>query len=452
MQADSAPLGLGYLAAYVLRELPDTQVKIIDYGIETYTPEKWHRELASFQPDMVGFSVLTLGYQQCMRMAKLVKACNPAIVVIAGGPHATVCPEECLTDCDIVVRGEGEQTLVEILREHALESINGISYRQGDKVMHNPPGERIDNLDNLPMPAHHLFKASAYKQYPGWGIIGSRGCTYNCIFCASPKLWGRVIKLRSPQSIIDEIEYLYRKLDVKHIVFQDDAINLSRSRALAICDEIIQRGLHQKMSFECQVRANRKCVSSALFSKMQSAGFNDLTFGIETGSDRVMKSLRKSLTVDEAKHAVRLARRAGIRTVTGFFMVGNWGESLLDVLKTWWFVVCNKIDMKLTVCTPLPGTEFERLLAKHGYLTGNVDWQNVNWVTPLSRTDRLSRRSISLLYYLTVLLVHLPSSYLRGRKEKSRDLVSNIISFAGNRMKTRGKTVLPEISPKYFIW
>jgi radical SAM superfamily enzyme YgiQ (UPF0313 family) len=446
VQADSAPLGLGYLAAYVMRKVPDIEVKIIDYGVEPYSPTRWQNDLIDYRPDVVGINVLTLGYDQAMKLAGWVEVYDRRILTIAGGPHATVRPEECLAACDVVVRGEGELTLAEILQGKPLESIKGVSFRRDGSLVHNPERERIEDLDSLPAPSHYLFNHQAYKQYPGWGVIGSRGCAYNCIFCASPKLWGRNIKLRSPQKLVDEIEYLHNEMGITHIVFQDDAINLWQRRAMAICDEIIRRGLHRKVSFDCQVRANNNCASLELFKRMKEANFIDLTFGIETGSDKVMKSMHKSLTVREAGEAVKLARRAGISTVTGFFMVGNWGEGVLDLLKTWWFVLRNQLDMKLTVCTPLPGTEFDSLLREKGYLRRDVDWQHVDWVTPLSRTDRLPRWGIALFYFLTVLLVHLPSSYLRGRKEKTRGLVNNIFGFIAQKFRGKQHGMLPELS------
>lgn len=434
VQADSAPLGLGYLASYILDKMPDAKVKIVDYGVETYSTEQWLTQLEDFKPEVVGLSVLTLGYARSMELARLAKTYDKHILTVSGGPHATVKPEDCLFQCDVTVRGEGEETFYDILQGKPLESIAGISYYVNNRLVNNKDRERLQNLDSLPFPAHLLYKKSGYKQYPGWGIIGSRGCPYSCIFCASPKLWGRVIKLRSPENLVDEIEYLHKNIGVNHIVFQDDAINIAESRAFAVCDEIIKRGLNREVSFECQVRANKACVSLELFKKMREANFIDLTFGIETGSDKVMKSIQKSLTVHEASEAIRLARQANIPTVSGFFMIGNWGETALDVTKTWNFVTRNNVDMKLTVCTPLPGTEFERLLKQNGHMTGDPDWRMVNWVTPLSRTNKLSRRSISILYYLTVLFVHLPTSVLRGRNVKAKGLVLNILSYGRNKM------------------
>ena len=435
MQPDSAPLGLGYLASYILKESPQTQVTIIDFGAEIFSHDRWLHELQTFKPEVVGLSVLTLGYSQAMVLAQVVKEFDASVLIVAGGPHATVRPEECLYYCDVVVRGEGEGSFLEILQGKDIGTIEGISYWKNGKLFHNEDRTRIRDLDRLPFPAHHLFRVEKYKQFPGWGVIGSRGCPYNCIFCASPQLWGRLIRLRSPRNLVDEIDYLHRELGVRHIVFQDDAINMTQERAFEICDEIISRGLHKKLTFECQVRANSACVSLDLFRRMRQANIVDVTFGIESGSNRVLESLQKSLTVSEAKRAITLARKAGIPTVTGFFMVGNWGETIRDVVKTWYFVASNDVDMKLTVCTPLPGTQFESLLKQRGYIHNNVDWANVNWVTPLSRTDKMPRWCVSLLYYLTVLLLHLPASLLRGKGTKTRDLLSNIAGYAFNRVR-----------------
>ena len=136
-------------------------------------------------------------------------------------------------------------------------------------------------------------------------------------------------------------------------------------------------------------------------------------------------------------HCDIVVRQAGIPTVTGFFMVGNWGETIWDVAKTWYFVFSNNVDMVLTVCTPLPGTKFASLLKRQSYITDEIDWENVNWITPLNRTDKMPRWCIYLLYYLTVIFVHLPSTLFRGRgrKKKTRGLISNIIGYAYNKVR-----------------
>lgn len=437
VQADSVPLGLGYIASYILQKMPQVEVKIIDYGVETFTPERWRQELQTFNPQVVGISVLTLGYPRAMALAKLAQEFDSTILTVAGGPHATIEPEQCLKHCDIVVRGEGEQSFHKILQGQDEDTIQGISYRRHGAITHHNTNDRIQDLDSLPFPATHLFQVEKYREYPGWGITSSRGCPYNCLFCASPRLWGHTIKFRSIQNVVDEIEYLHSNFGIKHIIFQDDALNYSQARAFEMCNMIISRGLHKKVTFECPARANKACVSLDLFKRMKEANFVDISFGVESGSDKVLKLMHKSLTTNEARQAIKLARQANIPTITAFFMIGNWGETVWDVMKTWWFVLRNNVDMVLTVCTPLPGTEFNDLLKQHGYLNGSFDWSNTNWITPLNRTDKMSQQCIQLLYYLTVIFVHLPSCLLRGKRGKARDLVSNIVSYTYNKVRGR---------------
>ncbi len=435
VKADSAPLGLGYVASYALQQNPGISVKVVDFAARKYSPEAWRQELYDFRPDILGITILSLSYANAMSLAKLAKEGNSDLLVVAGGPHATLRSEECLLQSDIVVRGEGEQTFSEILQGRELGTIKGIYYTNNGEIIRNGARERFENLDSLPFPAHHLFDLEKYRGYPGWEIIGSRGCAYSCSFCAAPQLWGRHIVFRSPGNLVDEIEYLHKEMGINHINFQDDAINIPERRAIEICDEIIGRNLHKNMTFEGQVRANQKCVSPQVFRRMKEAGFVDISFGIESGSDKVLEYLNKSLTVAEARRAIKLARQAGIPTVTGFFMVGNWGETIWDILKTWYFVFTNNVDMKLTVCTPLPETGFYARLKQAGYLDKEVDWQKVTWVTPVTRTDKMPEWLIDLMYKLTVLLVHLPSSLLRGRRKKTLGLISNVAHYGLKKLK-----------------
>lgn len=433
--ADLAPLGLGLLGAYILRELPDVGLRLIDYGVDLYSSEIWENEIKTFQPDVVGLGVLSLAYYQMIEMSNIVRKVNKNIIVVVGGAHPTLLPEECLDYCDIAVRGEGEITIKEILSQKPLETIDGISYKVNGMVKHNKNRERISDLDSLPFPAHQLFELDKYAQYPSGAICGSRGCTFNCSFCASPELWGRSIKLRSPQHIVKEIELLYN-LGIKHIVIQDDAINLSQQRAFAICDEIIGRKLNKVMTFECQARANEKCVSLEMMQKLKEANFTTITFGIESNSNKVLKAMNKNLTVRESRRALSLAHKAKIPEIRGYFMVGNWDENWGDILKTWWLVYTCRVNMILTVATPLPFTGFYRLLKEHGYID-KLELQNINWITALNRTNTMSKKSIQIAYYLTVVFVRLPSTIFWGTHKNTLSLLKNIVVMAQSKLMRR---------------
>ncbi len=432
-QSESAPLGLGYIASYALSKISDIDLKIADYGIGTYTGRKWQEDLYDFKPDVIGFSTLTLSYKTVMRMAELAKAVGKRPLLVSGGPHASIMPEEVLQQCDIAVRGEGERTFLEILQGKPLPEINGISYRNNSHIISNPDRERIDNLDMLPFPKPSLFEYKTYSEYPTWRLQAARGCPYNCVFCSSVAQWHRITKFRSPGNIVSEIDYLVNDMGVNKVIFQDDTFNVNIKRALDICNLIIEKGLHKKAIFYVQMRANRECVSPALFERMVEANFTEMTFGIETGSDRVMKSINKNLTVAEAGNAVKMAHKAGIKSVKGFFMIGNWGESFSDVVKTWRFIASNPVDTTLTVCTPLPGTDFYNNLKAKGYLDSNVDWSKVDWVTPLSRTDKLPKWAIKWLYYITVICFHLPAHLFRGNRGQAKGLLRVMFNYIFRR-------------------
>lgn len=415
--SDYQPIGISYIASYILNKCPQLDIRLIDFTVEKFSIEGWRQELRDFKPEVVGISVLTLNYLGGRFLAQLTRDFDPTILTVMGGVHATMKLEECLNYCDIVVRGEGEEAFYEIIQGNEWESIKGISYCKDTEIVHNEQRKRIENLDDLPFPAHHLFKMGKYKAFPAWGIMGSRGCPYNCIFCCSPQMWGRIVRFRSPVNIINEVEYLHQEFGVQHITFFDDTINIPRQRAIQICNEIIKRNLHKKMSFECMVRANRQLTSPQLFQKLEAANFTNVGLGIESGSKRILKSIEKSLTPDEARETIKMAQRSNINRLKGFYMVGNWDETIRDVFRTWRFVLSNNIQPAFSICTPFPGTSFYHLLKDQGYMVNDPDWTNLNQATPIVRTNRMSRFSIFTVFVLSILL-QFALSFTRGRNAK----------------------------------
>jgi anaerobic magnesium-protoporphyrin IX monomethyl ester cyclase len=423
------PLGLGYIASYILAKNPELKVKILDFTIERFSVERWKTELENFAPDVVGISVLTLNFPLGASIAKLTKKVNPRITTVMGGAHATAMPDACLNYCDIVVRGEGEATFWDIVTEKELKFIKGISYQRDGRVIHNEERERIKTLDDLPFPAHSLFKIKNYECYPSWGIMSSRGCPYNCIFCSSPNRWNRIITFRSVNNIMNEIEYLNKNFNIRAVNFFDDTMNITQQRITEICNEIIKRGLNKKMRFTCQMKANKQCVSLELFKKMKEANFVQVEFGIESGSQRILNSIRKSLTVGEAKQAIGLARKAGIPVIKGFFIIGNRDEAISDVLKTWRFVLSAKVWPTFSICTPFPGTTLYKMLKEEGTLPQDLDLSRFNQVTPIARTSTMSNACVYLLHTCSVAFLQLPLSLSRGHSFKHT--VSKIMNNIG---------------------
>ncbi len=432
-------MGLAYLASYIMGENPELRVRVIDFMVEEFSPERLKQELDDFAPDIVGISVITLNYSGGKHVAKLTREFAPNSLVVMGGVHATIETDDCLNHCDIVVRGEGEKTLNEIIEGNELSSIKGISYHHEGTVVHNEARELIEDLDEVPFPAIHLFQMDKYQVFPSWGVMGSRGCPYNCAFCSSPYMWGRRIRFRSVSNVVDEIELLYNNYGVRSISFEDDGINMPQDRAFELCDELIRRGLHKKLEFFCQLRANTKLVSLEMFQKLREANIVRFNLGVESASARVLKSMGKSLSPAESKRAVKLARKAGMPRVVGNFLIGNWDETIWDVMKTWWFVISTNIEPQFVICTPYPETQFCRRLKENGYLGEDIDWASYNRFTAIARTNKMSKRTIFLVYGVSV-IIQLIFTSIRGRDPKyAKALVVGIVANLAEKAKIRFK-------------
>jgi len=413
----SSPLGLMSIASYVLDREASVEIKFVDYSVNSFKAECFQHELRMFNPEILGMSIITLNASSANVIAKLAKQHNPRILIVVGGVHATFLPETCLEYADIVVRGEGEETFCEIIQGYPLDSIAGISFRRNGEIVHNDDRPPIGNIDGLPF-ASNVIHLLEVEKYDNWGVMGSRGCPYRCIYCSSPRMWHRRLRYRSASCIVDEIERLHNALNIDSIMFFDDTLNIPQQRAFEVCDEIIKRGLNKKMEFTCMLRSNRQFVSSELFSKMREANFTRVEFGIESGSQRVLDSLHKSLTVEEAKRAVEIARAEGIPLVIGFFLIGSWDETFLDVLKSWHFILTTPVYPVFSITTPFPGTELYSILKQEGCLKGEVDWRSMNQYTVVSKTNKMSRPLILLLYVFSFLFFHFLLAFTRGRSLK----------------------------------
>jgi radical SAM superfamily enzyme YgiQ (UPF0313 family) len=363
------PLGLAYIAAAL--EKAGHAVVVWDAGVDRSVPEfKGY--------DLVGATAVTP--QASAAWSVLEKAKAAGAVTVLGGPHPTCLPEESLGKSwiDYVVRGEGEETIVDLARD--LErggkgaGITGISRRDaGGRVINEPDRQPIMDLDSLPFPALGLFAPlSRYsnsqpligRRSPSLPILTSRGCPYGCPFCFKG-VFGRRFRARSPENVVAEWEVLVRKHGAAEIAVQDDAFNANPARAIRICRLIIERGLRHPWSAPNGIRADG--VSEELMRAMKESGCERVAFGVEAGSQGMLDSIDKRVTLAQVENAFRLARRAGIRTM-GFFMFGNQGETAGTAEATIRFAVALKPDWaQFTVATPYPGTELFETVRREGH-------------------------------------------------------------------------------------
>lgn len=320
-----------------------------------------------FAPDIVAISAWTTYMASAFHVAKIAKQYNPVCYVIMGGPHAAVRAEEILkiSPCvDYVVRGEGEYTTAELINQ--IEngrlnpgSIEGLSFKNNGDILHNKMRAPNKDLDSFPFPDRKLlFNEEKYSSEDMGLIMTSRGCPYNCAYCATQT---NRISYRSIEHILDEVRHLKKKYGTTQFSFKDDSFTVNKKRVEELCDKIISENLN--INFECNTRVN--LITKKLLEKMKMAGCNSIKVGIESGSEKILKLMNKRITFDQIRQAAKLFRQVGIYW-TGYFMMGVPGETAEDIQKTVNLMYEIKPDFaSIGVYEPFPGTVmFEQGLQK----------------------------------------------------------------------------------------
>lgn len=399
------PLGLAYIAA-VLEE-NGYSPRIIDFAIEPGLYNDLEKTLQSF--DIVSISFLTPMVQESLKIAEV--AHHQGSTVIVGGPHATALPYEQLENpnIDIVVRGEGEYSFLEVVNaldsNKDLNNIQGISFKKHGQIIDNPPREYIQDLDQLPFPARHLLKIKKYKiTYPGFdntkpvtSMMCSRGCPGRCIHCASNIIFGRKTRYRSPINIADEMEEIANKYQIYQINFSDDAFTLRPSKVVETCNEIIRRDLNIKWA--CSTRVDT--INKEMLTKMKEAGCTRVGFGIESGSSQILKNIKKGITIEQVENALKLIEEVKMEYPVGYFMIGNLGEDHETIKETIDFIHKHKNLLSSTsIVTPYPGTELLKIVKEKNYLN-TFNWSEfTTGPPPVIRTDKLNYEEINEAYNL----------------------------------------------------
>lgn len=397
------PMGLALIAAVLERE--GYQVSVLDANALRLQPEDV--ALLVTDANVVGLTAMTPTVSTAISIAHHLKRAKPDLTIILGGAHATLLPEETLAaapEIDIILRGEGEATIIELLRalEHKqpLDSVPGISYRQDGKVISTAARTTTTDLDSLPFLAYHLLPWRRYKPYPPHGralpfaaIITSRGCPYRCSYCSKP-IFGNKFRGQSPERVVDEVAYYQEKFGIKELAFYDDVFTLNKKRAYAIADEILKRGL--KICWTGETRVN--LVDKELLRHMKQAGCYAIAYGIESASPEILNILNKDITLEQVEAAVDITQEVGLQTI-GYFMIGSPGETPETVAQTIQLAKRLKLDFaQFAITTPFPGTELYNLYL--GNAGANIPWENFVYegtgskITPVFETDGLSRTDL----------------------------------------------------------
>jgi len=406
------PIGLGYLAA-VLERAGHTPVAL-DLVLYRDWSAELRRVLAAHEFGLAGISCMGVQYRGACQTGQALREIAPHVPVVFGGAHPSITPAETLQlpMVDFVVRGEGEFPLAALA--DALERgtdpahVPALSYRRGDAVVHNPPARECPAMDDLPFPAYHLFPMAEYfrMEIPGFPtrhpnpmqIFTSRGCPYRCIYCHD--LFGKRFRPRSPENVLQEMRLLYDTYGVREFLIYDDNFTMELDRARAICRGIIDSGMTVGLQFPNGIRADR--VNEDLLRLMVRAGTHSITIGVESGSPRVQRLIRKGLQLEKVAEFLRLARRHGV-TTNGSFIIGFPGETAADVWQTIRYARRSALDYAFfAFATPYPGTELAEITRRQQLRTQLLDTA-MDVTTPHIETREISIARQKWLYFMAYL-------------------------------------------------
>ena len=376
------PMGLAYIAGY-LRE-KGVEVQVLDLAAMRSTDELERKWIMESKADMVAMAATTNTVMLTYDLAKMSKEVLPDAKVVVGGPHPTMEPTRTLEECkqiDYCVISEAEETMWELTKDLEDKDILGISYRDVEgKIIVNASRPLIKDLDTIPFPARDLLPQDKYwtpgvRRYPYAIMMTSRGCPYSCTFCSNFRTQGKQFRARTPENVLAEIDHLVKDYGVKEINIIDDNFTFLPKRVKEICDGLIERNYDLELKTGNGIRADR--VSLKMLKHMKKAGFYLVAYGVESGSERILKKMRKGETKDHIRNAVKWSKQAGLLT-EGFFMFGNEGEGKKEMLETIEF--SKELDLSIAqfqIYTPVPGSPLFETIKRDGKLF-TKKWEDFN--------------------------------------------------------------------------
>ncbi len=374
---------MGIAAIAAITEKAGFPVKIIDCEAEGFSYEALKDKIIDYQPDVIGMQTFCNTINRTFKIAELVKKeINPQIKIVLGGVQVTLFPEKYAADknVDFVVKGEGEIIFENLLHNLAdgkndFSDIKGLVWKNGDEIISNPPEMMIKDINTLPYPARHLFNLKKY--YPSaqlrgkhvMHIITSRGCPFQCGFCSCHKTFGRSYRFMSAERVVEEIKFLQKEYQADSLYFYDDTLTVNKERIIELCNKIIEEKI--KIPWACFTRAD--CVNEELLKKMHEAGCYQIFYGVECGAQRLLDLMKKGITLDQIREAIRLTKKYHIEALASF-IIGLPTETVEEAKQTLKFAIELDVDFAhWEIYTPHPGTNLFDIAMQHGHLLTD-DW------------------------------------------------------------------------------
>jgi len=402
------PSVLLILAAYVERELPDIEIEILDCQVERLNWQGLEKYIESSKPSMVLTSGFTCNVYNCVKTCEIAKKVDEKIITVAGGIHFSFTSEESLAnfpEIDIVVRGEGELTIVDLIKtlnkNGKLNHVQGISYRHRNVIVHTPSRPLIKNLDSLPYPAYHLVE-DYLKQYHFTLMAGrntrymiletARGCEYKCSFCTQWNHWGGTWRTKSTKRIADEIEYLNETYDGVFLWLTDDHVNL-RFRGKQLYEELRHRRCKDDIMLFFQARTDDVASNADLISKLREVGVYWILCGVETDSEENLNEYKKGITKSDAYNAMKILKKSDIFS-QAMFVIGARRDTRESIESLRQYSIDIASDLAIyTTLTPFPGTIYYETAKKNGWIEDS-NYANYDMVHAIMPTETLTKKEV----------------------------------------------------------
>ena len=383
--AVTEPLGLAYIAGYLISK--NIRVRIIDAPAEKMSGDDIVKSILNKGENIIGISMLTPSFGVVRDLCKKIRNEFKDYMIVLGGPHCTALPEKTLQEipeADITCIGEGEQTMAEIAEKDKnsdFGSIKGVCYRNGNKILRTEERPYIKELDTIPPPARYLLPMEKYhltaSRVEGDSycptIIVARGCPFSCTYCS--RTFGRTFRAHSVNRIVEEIQSLADMYQISQINIEADTLTAKKKFIKELCNAIIDSGLSKKVKWTCESRVDT--VNEEILRLMRKAGCWHISYGVETGSQRLLDLINKSVTLKQIEDTFKITKRAGI-TIRGFFMLGLPTETREESIATIAFArKLNPLWAQFTITVPYPGTAMFDELDRAGQIK-SYDWSSYN--------------------------------------------------------------------------
>lgn len=436
------PLGAGYIGT-ILKE-NGHNVKLYDQSVEFYENEDLVKELVEFNPDLIGFSILTATYPTSIELLNLIKKYKISCKLFAGGIHPTIFPKECLNDgFDFAIKGEGERAVLQLVdliqNKIDIKDIPNFSYRINNEIYENKNEMVSIDIDSLPIVDRSLYKVELYSSH---SISGTRGCPFTCKFCCNYNNLSKMnvkSRIRSVKSIVEEIEYLVDKFEAKDFFFTDDLFFANINNLREFSKIIKQKNI--KIRYNAQLRVNM--ITDEVCSLLKESGCKKLEVGIEAGSEEILNDACKGISIENIKKGIAIAKKNNLRIKTNWIygLPGNMKEQYksIDLM-----IESKPNEISIHQLIPFPGTEYYDNRDEYG-----IDIKNPNNFESFCYGDLddnihysyMSRNEYEKLIYDTIIALD-ENGYVSSDKQTEKSQYVYTTPFDKNSLKTIVEGVL----------